>query len=226
MGLNKAAGNMYSWIDFTWNPVKGECPYACSYCYVSRMMKKYGKKQRPMYLDEKELRTDLGTGNFIFVCSGCDLFSGGVSNQDIKTVIEICASWPGKNTYLFHTKNPLNTLLLPVKSNFVLCATIESNRQYIAISRAPSIESRFVGLYGYNGRKMITIEPVMDFDTTEFAELIKLSGAGQVNIGADSGGNHLPEPPPEKIGELVKALEKSGIKVFLKKNLKRLYKEA
>jgi hypothetical protein len=44
-------------------------------------------------------------------------------------------------------------------------------------------------------------------------------------IYVDSGNNHLPEPSPEKIAALIGAL-RPFVKVHLKKNLKRLYKEA
>jgi len=43
----------------------------------------------------------------------------------------------------------------------------------------------------------------------------------QVNIGADSGNNNLPEPSWEKIQQLVGILEKKT-RVVLKKNIKRL----
>jgi len=52
-------------------------------------------------------------------------------------------------------------------------------------------------------------------------EMIKTCGAIQVNVGADSGNHHLPEPPKEKILELISEL-KNFTKVHLKKNLKRL----
>jgi len=45
----------------------------------------------------------------------------------------------------------------------------------------------------------------------------------QVNIGADSGHNHLPEPSKEKILELISELEKFTT-VKQKSNLKRLLK--
>jgi hypothetical protein len=45
-----------------------------------------------------------------------------------------------------------------------------------------------------------------------------------VNIGADSGNNRLPEPSPEKIAALIEAL-RPYTRVYLKPNLKRLYKE-
>jgi hypothetical protein len=54
--------------------------------------------------------------------------------------------------------------------------------------------------------KYITVEPVMDFDLGKFTEIIKACSPRQVNIGADSGNNRLPEPPKEKILKLVKEL--------------------
>jgi len=49
----KSKGNMYDWVDYTWNPIKGKCEHDCSYCY----MKKFGK-QNPIHLDKKELKKD------------------------------------------------------------------------------------------------------------------------------------------------------------------------
>ena len=40
----------------------------------------------------------------------------------------------------------------------------------------------------------LTIEPLLDFDLLFFVEIIKSCSPLQVNIGADSGGNNLPEP--------------------------------
>jgi hypothetical protein len=72
---------------------------------------------------------------------------------------------------------------------------------------------------------MVTVEPIMKFDIDNLLFLIKSIGPVQVNIGADSGNNYLPEPSPEKIADLIKGL-RTFTKVDLKKNLKRLYKEA
>jgi DNA repair photolyase len=58
--LRKAKGNMYKFIDYCWNPVKGKCPYECSYCYVSRMAGRFKKEQKPLYLDYVEATTDMG----------------------------------------------------------------------------------------------------------------------------------------------------------------------
>lgn len=74
MGLNTSKGNMYEFITHTWNTIKGECYHDCSYCY----MKRFGKLNKVRF-DAKELKTDLGTGNFIFVGSSCDMFAENIS---------------------------------------------------------------------------------------------------------------------------------------------------
>ena len=71
-------------------------------------------------------------------------------------------------------------------------------------------------------RKMITVEPVMDFDIDIFLQWIRTINPEQVNIGADSGGNNLPEPSPEKLRKFIQALQAGGTKVHVKDNLKRL----
>jgi DNA repair photolyase len=217
---------MYPWIDWIWNPIKGECPYHCSYCYVSRMMKRYGKKQGPLHLDEKELKTNMGMNNFIFVCSGCDLFYPDVPDDWIIKVIK--HTYSGfNNKYLWHTKNPRRAVELWDEGHFselgtYLCVTIESNRDYLKISSAPPPFERMEWLMLWEGyASMITIEPILDFDIEEFVQMIKLCKPSQVNIGADSGHNHLPEPSPAKIAALIEAL-RPFTKVELKKNLRRL----
>lgn len=68
---------------------------------------------------------------------------------------------------------------------------------------------------------LITIEPLFDFDLPELIELIKSCRPQQVNIGADSGRNNLPEPSSDKIEELFERLNQFT-EVKLKANLTRL----
>jgi hypothetical protein len=63
----------------------------------------------------------------------------------------------------------------------------------------------------------------MDFDLVEMIGLVKKSNPQQVNIGADSGHNNLPEPNREKVLELLTALEEFTI-VKQKSNLSRILK--
>jgi len=55
MGLNISKGNMYEFVTHTWNVIKGKCFHDCDYCY----MKRWGDL-KPIRLDKKELKTDLG----------------------------------------------------------------------------------------------------------------------------------------------------------------------
>jgi len=63
MPLRKQAGNMYDWVTHTWNPV-GKCRHNCSYCYMKRF------PLGELRFDEREMNTNLGSGNVIFVGKG------------------------------------------------------------------------------------------------------------------------------------------------------------
>jgi hypothetical protein len=70
-------------------------------------------------------------------------------------------------------------------------------------------------------RKMITIEPILDFDVTLLVDLIKRTNPEFVNIGADSKKHNLPEPSTFKIENLIKELKKFT-RSITKENLSRL----
>lgn len=223
MGLNKISGNMYDFITHTWNTIKGECYHNCSYCY----MKRWGK-QKPIRFDEKELKTDLGKGNFIFVGSSNDMFASNIPELWIRKTIKTCENFDNK--YLFQTKNPdrfynyIGYCVISDKS--VICTTIESNRNYPDIQRnCPDVINRVVAMKDLSEviETYVTVEPIMDFDLRIMIQMLKDCGATQINIGADSQNKNLPEPPKEKIKELIKEIEKFT-KVKLKKNLSRLLK--
>ncbi len=220
MGLNKQSGNMYGFVTHTWNPIKGRCSHNCSYCYMHRywgMM-----KDDSLRLDEKELKTNLGEGNFIFVGSSTDMWAETVPKNHIQQVLDHLYKYP-KNTYLFQTKYPSR-----YGNNFwkneILCITLETNLDIRDITRANKPTNRAVE-FGKNkhNHKMVTIEPIMDFDLDIFVDLINDIKPEQVNIGADSGHNNLPEPSKEKVLQLITELEKFT-KVHQKPNLKRLLK--
>ena len=86
-------------------------------------------KQKPLHLVEKELKDNLGEGNFIFVGSSTDMFADDVPDVWIKAVLNHCDHYI-LNKYLFQTKNPekMNKFLLP--DNSFVGTTIETNRDY------------------------------------------------------------------------------------------------
>lgn len=221
--LRPTKGNMYDFITHTWNPIKGECPHGCTYCY----MKRWGA-QKPLHLDEREMRTDLGSGNYIFVGSSTDMWAEEVPLGWLMRIIDKCKEASG-NRYLLQTKNPdrlCDERIVLSYNLFTFCTTLETNRDTKVISpNAPSTEKRAQAmnmLYDDEVRTMVTVEPIMDFDLKPFTDMIVQCHPVQVNIGADSGHHGLPEPSAEKVRDLIAALESGGIKVVQKRNLKRI----
>jgi DNA repair photolyase len=220
MALRESKGNMYSWVTHTWNPVKGECYHNCSYCYMHR----WGK-QKPVRFVDAELKTDLGSGNTIFVGSSCDLFAEDIPYGWIKRTLNYCNAF--NNTYLFQTKNVIRLWdfhpFLPVKSK--ICTTLETNRYYSVMGKSPKPEERsgYLARFDLIRDTYITIEPIMDFDLDQFLFYLSFPKPKQVNIGADSGNNNLLEPSKEKLQALINELQKFTV-IDKKKNLQRLLK--
>ncbi len=215
--LRKSTGNMYDWITHTWNPIKGKCPHDCSYCY----MKRWGEQQ-PLRLDEKELKTDLGSGNYIFVGSSTDMFANAMVAHWVESVLRKMRKHD--NRYLLQSKNPKGFYWLrhEMPKDTGVCTTIETNRWYPEIMRE-SLDPAHRAYWITKIEKpcYVTIEPIMDFDTVKMVELIKMCEPRQVNIGADSGNHKLPEPSKEKTLELIYELSKFT-EVKLKSNLRRI----
>jgi len=222
MGLNKSQGNMFDFISHTWNTVKGTCSHDCEYCYMKGIARRFNKQQCPAYFDEKEL-INLGKDRFIFVGSGNDLFAKDIPAEWIIRTLDHCLKYDNK--YLFQTKNParFHDFKHKILAQNIVATTMETNRYYLKqMGKAPSPYFRHIGMQGLQNT-MITIEPIMDFDIEEFINMIYSIKPKQVNIGADSGNNHLPEPTAEKVIELIAALETFTI-VKQKSNLNRIFK--
>lgn len=217
MGLNISKGNMYDFVTHTWNTVKGRCYHDCSYCY----MKRWGNLKEAR-LDEKEFKTDLGNGNFIFVGSSCDMFANDIPYEWVKKTLNKCKEYDNK--YLFQTKNPAKMVSTGLIENCVTCITLETNRIYSEyMKNSPTPNERVIYFENFTYDKYITIEPIMDFDLLQFVDMLKRCEPIQINIGADSGNNHLPEPDNYKIDRLINELMKFT-KVKLKKNIKRIFR--
>lgn len=230
MGLNISKGDMYPWVTHTWNTVKGKCPHNCSYCY----MKRWGQ-QHQLYFDVKEFKQfemgmkKYGENLFIFVGSSCDMFAEAVPAEWIMATLRYCGRF-NQNRYLFQSKNPYGFRWLQqiideehIKLDATICTTIETNRWYPEIMRSsPDVKDRSREMANLSRfPRYVTIEPIMDFDITPMVELIKQCEPIQVNIGADSGNNNLPEPPAEKIFALIDELKKFTT-IANKRNLDRI----
>jgi len=225
--LNKS--NMYDWITGTWNPVGGQCPHDCNYCYVKgfrfpSLKAKYSGMPR---LIEHELKKNLGKDKFWFVGSCIDIFANEIPPRWKDKILYHCGKF--NNRYLFQTKSPQYMLScldrFPFPKNTVLGTTIETNRIYPQMGKTPTPGNRAASMNTLRiGHEiMVTIEPIMNFDTDLFLRMISMCQPKWVNIGADSGGHNLPEPPAGKMRELIAELSKFT-EVKPKKNLNRILK--
>lgn len=221
--LNKSKGNMYGFLNMTWNSISGECEFSCVYCYMKVF------KLKPMHFNEKEMKRDLGKDNFIFVGSGIDMFAPSVPKEWIEDTLEVCQKFD--NTYLFQSKNPERFLefldKFPPKSIFGTTIETDDTKLSAQVSKAPINVFRSIAIQKVRdtGRRiMISAEPVLDFDVAKFAAMLIAIRPEFISIGADSKNHNLPEPSKEKILELIEIIEGHGIKVIRKDNLKRLLK--
>ena len=227
--INKAINNMYLFIDGTWNPIKGLCPFLCMYCYMLGIYKRF-KLNTTMRLDQKELQTELGSDKFIFIGSSTDMWSYPVESSWIAQVLDRCFQYPD-NKYLFQSKSPKRFLeflkhpLMGLKEQLVFATTIETNRDISAFSKADSIEERvavMIELSKLGYLVMVTIEPVMQFDFAELVAMLRQIAPFQVNIGFNSSKTvKLPEPSRNEIIALVQEL-RTFTNVHLKSNSDRV----
>jgi len=180
--------------------------------------------QKALHFVEKEMRTDLGKGNFIFVGSSTDVFADDVPAEWITRVLGHCRNYPG-NTYLFQSKNPkrFGEFIKEYPPDAVFATTLETNREN-DLASAPSRLSRTIWMQNeWMKRKMITIEPIMDFDVHDLMLMVIRIWPEFVNIGADSNKMlSLPEPSAVKVKQLIAALQKTAIKTIEKNNLSRI----
>ena len=225
MGLNLSKGDMYKFVNYTWNPIKGKCLHDCSYCY----MKQINPNANPPRLAEYELNTDLGCGRSIFIGSSTDMFAEDIPSEWIARVLDYCYQNRNMllpNAYLLQSKNPkrfLEFINHPIMERVVFCTTIETNRFYPEImNKAPRIDERVEAMeeIARLGRPtMVTAEPLIQFDHEEMVSFIKRCNPKLVNIGKESKGRvKLPEPTQEEVQQLIAELK--SLKSFTKVNVK------
>ena len=101
--------------------------------------------------------------------------------------------------------------------NVILGTTIETNRDEYKISKAPKPSQRYKDFLKIKHRqKMITIEPVIDFDLNILMTWVDNIDPCMVWLGYDSKKNNLTEPSLDKFWALHKKLQDSKYLVILK----------
>ena len=210
-----------------WNPFFG-CRFECLYCKPSfqKQAKRRGNKCRQCYHYEphehpKRLETYLPRtpkGKFIFTCASADI--SFCKKRFLKKILARITE-KSDRTFLIQSKNPKTFGRVTFPDNVILGTTLETNRDAVykqaKISKAPPPSQRFKDFLNIqHARKMVTIEPVMEFDTEVMLDWIKQLKPVKVWIGYDSKKNHLVEPELSKVEVLGEAIKELGIEVKYK----------
>lgn len=226
--------NMYPGA-VTWNPFKG-CLYDCVYCEPSykamnRRLKnicqacyEYRPHQHPERLDR------IPSAPIVFVCGNGDISfcNTGYLHKIIASIKRRNSKRPDQ-TYYFQSKNPetFNRFKDALPGNAVLLITLETNRNkgYRKISKAPGPVKRYRDFLAIDyPRKVITVEPILDFDLDCFLEMLVSIQPEYIWLGFNSrpAQVQLPEPSYAKTQALVNELTQRGIEVRGKELRKRI----
>ena len=243
MPFSNARGEMYPFIDFTHNPIKGGCwniqhGFGCRYCFIGIKELGRGKYQGPLTLYEEELQDKYKPGKYYFIGSAVDLWHPNVSDEDIGRILSNCDLWQRqcpasleKPRYLFQSKNPgrFHKFLGEIPLGSTLATTYETDDMelYNGMSRAPDPNERLNAMKmldragGGQFNLMLSIEPIMKPTSLEgFVNKLEGYPWSLVSIGADSCEAIPREKQPDAmyVSELAEALTDHGIKVVIKSN--------
>jgi hypothetical protein len=219
----------------TWNPGVG-CLHGCKYCIESfqrtlqRQPCEKCKSFVPHLHPERLDRIPAGYDNiFVFGNGDIAFYPFEFVIKTIETIIDYRNRHPNnaKKTFYFQSKDPILfaryiDALTCLGGKAVLLTTLETNRNkgYKDICpHAPLPQERFEDFVDLVwDRKIVTIEPVMDFDLHDFTMMIDAIGPEMIYMGYNSRPKaiRLPEPPIKKFREFYRYLKGQGYKIKLK----------
>jgi DNA repair photolyase len=226
---------MFSIVTGTWNPISG-CLFNCNYCWARDLAltklknsKRYSEGFRPR-LNETEFKAKFSNGELIFVSDMGDMFADFVSFEWIKQVFDHVRKFPEAD-FLFMTKNPNRYLeLFPyIPENTILGVTIETTNDEIMqtdkVSNAPLPSQRYLAMKALDWkRKIVSIEPIIDFDLDLFTNWIEEINPFLVYVGYDNYCHDLREPELKKTNELMQRI--SEISLVIRKTLRPAWFES
>jgi len=244
----KNKGRMYENTK-TWNPFVGcehDCEY-CKYSFqslVARLAKMRNSSclrdsnnclnYRPHYHPERLHK--IPTSSIIFVCGNGDITFCNPNYVENKIILAIkehievnlprAKKYSNKQFYL-QSKNPICLKqyiddFMPIAKHVIFVTTLETNRdvRYRRISKAPLPSKRYRDFLSLNyPRKVVTIEPIMDFDSNIFLNwILSVKNTQQLEyvwIGYNSRPKHiqLPEPSETKLKDFIISLWNNNIQV-------------
>lgn len=195
-----------------WNVVTG-CQHGCTYCWARILAEgklantrkwKNRKFDFPM-IHEWEFKRKFKSDTMVFVSDMGDLFGSWVPLEWIFSVIDYIKGFP-KTTFLLLTKNPKRFNEVKIPSNCICGVTIESDIDW-GVTKAPHPRKRLEDFAMLNhSKKMVSIEPIMQFNLVYFVEAIRRIKPSFVYVGYDNYQNNLVEPSLAETEELIRRL--------------------
>lgn len=221
--------NMYAEAK-TWNPFKG-CRFGCSYCKPSFQLQAKRQKHNcdSCYRYEPHAHPDrldrIPNAEIVFVCGNGDItfcpteylhrILGAIRVQNDKD-----AQAGRARIYYLQSKRPecLSDIVTELPANVVIVTTLETNRDegYWLVSAAPPPSERYRQFMALKHPvKIVTIEPVMDFDEDVFLRWILDIRPAYIWLGFNSRPSsiHLPEPDEAKVQRFADDLARHGVDV-------------
>lgn len=211
----------------TWNPFMG-CLFDCEYCKPSFQLQAKRQKQRCMvcynYLphEHPDRFSRIPNAKTIFVCGNGDIcFSyKDYTERIIEAVSKHSNKHPG-TAYYFQSKRP--AYFIPFVEHFpdsaIILTTLETNRDtgYSNVSKAPLPSLRYEQFLQLPyDRKVITIEPIMEFDLEIFLSWIVSLKPEYVWLGFNSRPKQVVmlEPSEDKVRQLIEGIRNQNIKII------------
>lgn len=213
-------GNMYLHSKLQWNVGVG-CDHQCKYCEDSfqRQMKRQKHNCTKCYTftphfhpERLNIKLPETKGpQFIWPFSSADI--AFMKEEWVRQVLQKIREHRDK-TFFFQTKDPQSLKKYSFPANVILGITLETNDNEMykqkKISKAPSPTKRakiFADID--HRRKVITIEPIMEFDTVKMLELCSQIDPVRIYMGYDTKNSKVPEPTYHEFQTLIKALEET-----------------
>lgn len=209
MSIKKSIG----WTDMTLNPIKGRCKGGCWYCYYSgeRGMLNRFKQDPGIELDLSVFDHLPKKSKKIFLCSTHDLFGDWIPRSWRDLIFANFGYYP-QHIFQILTKFPQN-IDRPMPDNVWLGVTVTGwgdfhKKTYIEKAKA---KIKFISF-----EPLLTEMPWMDLWLEPYHWII---------IGRLTQHGHKYDPPREWIKQLVLRANACKCKIFLKDNLKEIWKE-
>lgn len=205
------------------------CGFKCTYCAFKDSLRRSscGKCRafKPHFHPESMRRKPPKTQGEEFITIG---FTGDISFIDVEegellAVLDYVCKYP-ERTFFLQSKDPAFFQQFVRPENLILGTTIETNRthginvpggiEYSQISKAPPPKERFEAMKLIERRKIVTVEPILDFDPDIFFSwIVALDPIVYIGYDSHPETNMLPEPPLKKTLEFIHDLREEGIEV-------------